>query len=316
MKPSDGRVPVRSWWAARWVREIERLGAGTPRLLQRAHALARRGAVHDLSITPGRLAGTVADGTRGDRQAEVSWAPPSDGAWRDGLARLRSEVRFTLSLLEHGLEPDVVDALEESGVALIPSMARATTRCTCRTSSDGWCAHGLAVVLAAALRADTAPDLLFDLAGRPAARVLAEVRGARGPVPERMATPTPVDPEAAVRALAAVELHPRRVPDPGRYLRHLGPPPGMDAVESLTVIVEQAAGVAWRLAAGDGAAVADEEVLLAELRAQRVADASALAAALGRDADDVRAQLDRLFEAGVVLRTGVDDRVRYRAAQA
>jgi predicted ArsR family transcriptional regulator len=83
---------------------------------------------------------------------------------------------------------------------------------------------------------------------------------------------------------------------------------------ALAAIIERAAAGAWRLAAGDGAAAADEELLLTELRAQRVATATALATALGRDAATVRAQLDELYEQGAVLRTGSGERTRYRAA--
>jgi hypothetical protein len=84
-------------------------------------------------------------------------------------------------------------------------------------------------------------------------------------------------------------------------------------VRPLVRTIERAAAGAWRLAAGEGAAAADEELLLAELRGQRVGTAASLADALGRDADEIRAELDRLFEEGTVMRTGSGDRARYRA---
>jgi len=82
----------------------------------------------------------------------------------------------------------------------------------------------------------------------------------------------------------------------------------------LEVLVERASATAWRLAAGDGAEAADEEALLAELRAQRVATVDSLAAALGRDAALVRGVLDQLYAQGTVLRTGSGERTRYRAS--
>ncbi len=114
--------------------------------------------------------------------------------------------------------------------------------------------------------------------------------------------------------LDAITLHPSEVDDPTALLRQLGPPPGVDDPEPIAALIERAAATAWRLAAGEGAEAADEEALLAELRAQRVATAASLAAALGRDEATVSEVLEALFARGEVLRTGTGGRTRYRAA--
>ena len=60
--------------------------------------------------------------------------------------------------------------------------------------------------------------------------------------------------------------------------------------------------------------VADDEVVLAELRAQQVTSAERLADALGMEADVLVDQMDRLYSAGAVLRMGTGEAARYRAA--
>ena len=145
-------------------------------------------------------------------------------------------------------------------------------------------------------------------------RALREQRGVSEPEPGAGTLDLTAGLTAGRGDLEAIALHPAPVDDPAGPFRHLGPPPGVDDEEALIALVERAAGAAWRLAAGDGADAADEELLLAERRAQRVATPGSLAEALGRDADELRAELDRLFEAGQVMRTGSGDRTRYRAA--
>jgi hypothetical protein len=120
--------------------------------------------------------------------------------------------------------------------------------------------------------------------------------------------------EPARGDLDAIELRPTPVADPAAAFSRLGPPPGVADPRPIEAIIARAAAGAWRLAAGEGAEAADEELLLTQLRAQRVASAASLADALGRDEAEVRDHLDRLFDDGVVLRTGSGERARYRAA--
>lgn len=303
-------------WGARW-REV--LTSGPPavaRDVQRGQALARRGAVTDLVIEPGRIAGRVRDDRLTEARAECCWPVPDDEVWAGAIEALASEVRFTAALLEGQLPIEALALFEAVGVALIPTAEQLTMRCTCAPQLAP-CRHLAALHVAAALRLDRTPTLLLVLRGRNREELLHAVRAERGggvapSLLDRVDVSAGI--EAARADLDAIELHPAPVVDPAALLEHLGEPPGVEDLTPLVEAVERAAATAWRLAAGDGAEAAEEEVLLAELRAQRVATVASLAAALGRAPEEVAARLDALFAAGAVLRTGAGERLRYRAS--
>jgi hypothetical protein len=198
-------------------------------------------------------------------------------------------------------------------VPLVPTAEDLRRSCTCPERSS-WCRHIAAVHTAAGLAFARDPFLLLTLRGRTRDQLLRELRAVRGDAPEPGADLDLSRGLFTARGdIDAVVLAPHPVDDPAALLLHLGDPPGVDDPWPVVQLIERAAETAWQLAAGDGDAAADEALLLAELRAQRVASAASLATALGRDDEDVRAQLDALFEAGTVLRTGSGERTRYRA---
>jgi DNA-binding transcriptional ArsR family regulator len=104
------------------------------------------------------------------------------------------------------------------------------------------------------------------------------------------------------------------VPDVTSVFERLGPPPGFEDTETLERLMADAAALAWRLAAGEGSAAADDEALLAELRAQGVATAGSIASSLGLNDETAQEALDRLYGAGAVMRMGEGTTARYRAA--
>jgi hypothetical protein len=301
-------------WGQRWRSALDELGASGARAVARGHALARRGAVAGLELTAGRASARVAEDRGGPVTTQLRWSVPDVDAWERATSALADQLRFTAALLDGDLPAGVEEVLADAGVRLIPDCDELEPRCRC-PEPETWCRHAAAVHFAVAARLDRDPTLLLRLQGRDPDVLLREVRAVTG-----SAEPPPLLIEvthglASARGdLDAIALHPLPPDDPGALLRHLGEPPGVSDERPLLALVERAAAGAWRLAAGDGAEAADEELLLAELRAQRVASADVLAAALGRDPEEVRAQLDVLFERGAVLRTGSGDRLRYRAA--
>ncbi len=314
MMATDARTEVKHWWGQRWLDALDATGPSAARGVRRGHGLARRGAVRDLRLQPGRVTGVVADERASSFEPQLRWPLPPDEAWDRALTTLGAQLRHTAALLEDELSTDLVAALAEAGVDLLPDFDVLEPRCTCAERARP-CRHLSALFVAAAVQVDRDPSLLFALRGRTRQELLEQVR--QGP---SEAVDVELDLSAGLEAargdLEAIELQPTPVGDPASLLRHLGPPPGVDDPEPLERLVERAAATAWRLAAGDGADAADEELLLAELRAQRTASAESLAAALGRDVEQLRDQLDRLFEGGEVLRTGSGARARYRAASS
>lgn len=312
--PDDGHPTASAtWWADRWLAVLDAVGPADARRVQRGQAVARRGGVEDLDIAPGRITGRVPEDRVSPYRVELAWRVPDEGAWTAAVAALAAEVRSTAALLDGQLPEDAADVLADVGVALVPEPDDLHRSCTC-TERTTWCRHVAAVHTAAGLAFARDPFLLLLLRGRTRDELLRELRADRGEAPRPGADLDLSRGLFAARGdIDGVALAPHPVDDPAALLLQLGDPPGVDDPWPVVSLIERAAATAWRLAAGDGAEAADEELLLAELRAHRVGTAELLATALGRDVDDVRAQLDALFEAGTVLRTGSGDRTRYRA---
>ena len=307
---------VRSWWARGWSAALDELGPAHSRALQQGQGLARRGAVERVRIDHGRISGQVVDDQPRPHRVELRWPEAPASAWERAVALLADEVRYVAGLLEGELPDDAGTLFARAGVPLVPTVEEVTPRCSCDARQQP-CRHAIALWSAAAAALDRDVFALLRLRGRDEPGLLAQLRTRRG-----TASTAPLGAGLdlsqglfAVRGdLSEIELQPAQVEDPAALLRQLGEPPGVEDTRPLEALVARAASTAWRLAAGEGAEVADEELLLAELRAQRVATPGSLAEALGRDAGQVREELDRLFEDGTVMRTGAGERTRYRAA--
>ncbi len=306
--------PSTTWAADRWLDLLAGVGAANARRVQRGRAAARRGAVHDLEIRRGTITGRVREDRVSPYRVELSWPVPDDHAWAAAVSALASQVRSTAALLDGQLPEEAAEVLAEVGVPLVPTADDLRRSCTC-TERTTWCRHVAAVHTAAGSAFARDPFLLLLLRGRTRDQLLGALRTHRGdPAPDPGAD---LDLTAGLYAargdIDAVVLAPHPVQDPAALVRQLGDPPGVDDPRPFVRLIERAAATAWRLAAGDGAEAADQELLLAELRAQRVGSVGSLSTALGRDEGEVREELDALFEAGAVMRTGTGEGARYRA---
>ena len=307
-------VAATTWWADAWQEVLDAAGPSAARRVQRGRAVARRGQVEDLDVRPGSITGRVREDRVAPYRVTLRWEVPDDATWEAVIEALGAELRFTAALLEGSLPADVAPLLAELGVPLTPGPEDLEVRCTCQERGR-WCRHAAAVHTAAGLVFAREPFLLLHLRGRGRDELLRALRTDRDGEGHLDAGGLDLSQglEVARGDLDAVRLSPHPVDDPAALLRQLGDPPGVEDDRELANAIARAAETAWRLAAGDGAEAADQELLLAELRAQRMGTASSLAEALARDAEDVRAQLDELFEQGTVLRTGSGERTRYRA---
>jgi uncharacterized Zn finger protein len=301
----------------RWRALLDPSGPSAARRVQRGQALARRGAVEHLRLAPGTVAATVAEDRSSPYRTELRWPLAPESAWDRAVDALRAELRFTAALLDGALPGDLVETLRTVGIELVPGYEQLESSCTCEEPHKV-CRHVAALHLGAGLLVERDPVVLLLLNGRSRDELLREVR--RGEDDTGAFVDETVDLsrglEVAHGDLDAIELRPAPVEDPAVLLRHLGEPPGVEDPEPLVRLMERAASGAWRLAAGDGSEAADQELLLAELRAQRMASAASLAEALGRDEQIITEELDRLFEAGTIMRTGSGQRARYRAASS
>lgn len=289
--------------ATAWLDTVTRGDPDRRRWLQRGRA----GAGHHVDAL--RLdAGTArlrVPVTQGRAPEVVVTVPELTGAAWDRVIEVAGRnLRSTADLLAGDLPDDLGDSN-----LLIPDEIAA------ECSADvGDCRHVAVThhVIAAAIRRD--PFRLLQLRGHRRQNLLTALRRARGVVPPDIDVEVDLANPFDARAPLRLVVHPRPPVDVTALLDRLGPPPDVDDPTPIERAIEEAAAMAWRLAAGEGGDVADDEVVLAELRAQQVTSAERLADALGMDQGACATQLDRLYESGAVLRMGTGAAARYRAA--
>lgn len=288
-------------------REYLAVVAGGSATRQRWLDRGRRGAGHHvdaLRIEPGRARLRVPS-SRGRSPEVVVTTDVLDGQdWERVIDAAGANLRSTADLLAGRLPADLATT-----DLLVPTEVSA--RCT---DDAGQCRHEAIAhhVLAVAVERD--PFRLLQWRGHRRQDLLAALRRVRGATGSTEDDSLDLSDPYAARGPLDLQVHPRPPADVTGLLDRLGPPPGIEEPFALEAAIGAAADMAWRLAAGEGTDVADDEVLLSELRAQRVTSADRLADALGLSADDVASHLDRLYSDGAVLRMGSGPAARYRAA--
>ena len=158
--PADGDRVGRGPWARLFASSVVRdEGAATA---ERGRALARAGAVHAVSVTPGEVAGRVEDGERVE-SARIATDPVPPRVWHAiarsarGNARLEEAVagRAQSVHLEHVMTLDWEEPLVPRAGGLLRS-------CTCRISG---CEHVAALAFALAAEIDREPAVLLRWRG-------------------------------------------------------------------------------------------------------------------------------------------------------
>lgn len=305
-------------WRDRWLEHVARTGPRLRQRLDQGRYLAQRGYVSNAEVASGRVHGDVREGRLRPFRAAFSAPPVDDDGWERVTEALSAELRYPAALLEGRLPGEILDVFAAVRAPLLPPPDQLDSSCTCGEAQP--CKHAAALHEVFAARLDADPFLLFELRGRDRQTMIAALRRGGGDsetvipgtVPLSDLTVGGVDEVAG--SMDEVPLHPQPTDNPAWLLAHLGPPPAVDDPHLLEALTGRTAAFAWRLAAGEGTSAADEEVLLAELRAQRMATAAGIAEALGWDPERARDELDRLFGEGRVMRTGSGERIRYRAA--
>ncbi|MBY5163539.1 hypothetical protein [Salsipaludibacter albus] len=281
--------------------------AGRDASRQRWLDRGRRGAGHHvdaLRIEPGRARLRVPS-PRGRSPEVVVTVPMLAGEdWEHVIEVAGRNLRSTADLLAGRLPEDL--ARPE---LLVPDSVEASCSADARQCPHEAVAHH---VVAVAIERD--PFRLLQWRGHRRQDLLGALRRARGAVSAGGDDSIDLSDPFTARGDLDLPVHPHPPADLTALIDRLGPPPGIEEPDELEDAIAAAAAMAWRLAAGEGGDVADDEVLLAELRAQRVTSAERLADALGLDEQVVTDHLDRLYEGGAVMRMGAGSAAKYRAA--
>ncbi|MCI0341487.1 MAG: SWIM zinc finger family protein [Planctomycetales bacterium] len=256
-----------TWWGARWINSLHRLGGAWPSRLGRGIAYARGGAVRDLKLEPG-LATALVQGRRPEPyEVRISLARLPEGVWHRVFGRLASQALYAAQLLAGEMPRDIQRVFGQCGASLFPRRPDdLRTSCTCPDVVNP-CKHVAAAhyILAEALDRD--PFLLFEMRGRSRDDILAALRSRRGavavsdspPVAEGVPAP-PIAPEEYDRSpgdLAAFGFHVAEPEVPAAALRALGPPRSWPNPDAFAATVEPLFRAATKLALE--VAMAEEE---------------------------------------------------------
>lgn len=311
-------------WSAAWLTAMGEEGRGYAERLGRGPYYVSRGAVRSLELTAGQASATFLHGRQRSQHVVLDIAPLPEDQWEAMVHTLAGELRFTAAISDDRLPPEAVPLLAAAGVDLVPSHEQVTETCNCTEGGGDPCRHIAAVHHAVAQQLDDDPFRLLRLRGRDVRTLRAALRAAR--TGEDLATAARSPEAIGIEELEDTDLfhahgdvddivlQPRRVEDPAWLFEQLGEPPGIDDSVPLEDLIVRAADTAWKIAAGDGAAVADTELLLTELRAQRMSTPPQLAEALGWDVEVVADALEQLYHDDAVMRMGDGLDAKYRAA--
>jgi uncharacterized Zn finger protein len=252
-----------TWWGQRWIAALEALGSLYENRLPRGRTYARKGAVEELTVAPGRVTAQVAGSRARPYRVGLELPVFDDATWAAITRALAARVRHAAELLDGRMPEDIDDVLAECGVSLFPSARELETRCSCPDVANP-CKHVAAVHYVLAQTFDADPFLLPTLRGRDRAALLAGLRAARsgdaGPTVRAPDDEVPLTADAldagglyaARRPLSSVTVHPHQPDDPTAGLRRLGPPPRLgSATAPLLTAVAHAAAVAWELLDGE-----------------------------------------------------------------
>lgn len=204
------RGPVsRTWWSARFVSVLERLGVGGR--LSRGRTYARSGQIVSLDVDAGAVVALV-QGTRPQpyrvRIGLRVWDKPE---WRQVEQALAADAWYAAALLAGTVPPEIEELLDGLGLSLFPASAEDLAQdCSCPDATVP-CKHLAAVFYVLAERCDADPFTLLTLRGRDRATLLERVREER----DRAAgTPAPSGPPALADLLEDFWTAPAAGPAP------------------------------------------------------------------------------------------------------
>lgn len=166
-----------TWWSKAMLRTVEEAAFSTAEL-RRGRALARSGAVGAITVSEGSYVAAVLE--REDAFTVTGTVPPLDARDQALLVELIGAEAGRIGALMSGDLPHAfVEALEETGVELLPHPGELGTACTC----EGWldpCPHALAVLTQVAWLAQRDPFVLLLLRGLGRDEVLARLHELAG----------------------------------------------------------------------------------------------------------------------------------------
>ncbi|MBP2368784.1 SWIM zinc finger family protein [Pseudonocardia parietis] len=168
---------ARTWWSARFLSVLERLGVGGR--LSRGKTYARSGQIVSLDVDAGAAVALV-QGTRPQpyrvRIGLRVWDKPQ---WRRVEEALAADAWYAAALLSGTVPPEIEELLDGLGLSLFPAAGGDLAQdCSCPDATVP-CKHLAAVFYVLAERCDTDPFTLLTLRGRDRTTLLERLREER-----------------------------------------------------------------------------------------------------------------------------------------
>ena len=169
---------VKSWWATRWIKAMERvMDRGR---LTRGRRYARRGQVLSLVEGTDGVVGTVQGSRKRPYKITIDIKPFSEKQWGRVIEGLANRPIFMAQLLAGEMPQDIEEAFSAVKLSLFPAKANDLSQnCNCPDWASV-CKHLAAVHYILAERFDEDPFLLFRLRGKTEDQLLAALRKLQG----------------------------------------------------------------------------------------------------------------------------------------
>lgn len=161
-----------TWWGARWIEALEKLGANYASRLARGKTYARTGRTHDFVVGPGGATAQVTGSGDAPCVVRIALAELDDETWKGAIAAMAAEARFAAELLAGEMPRSIDRAFRAAGASLFPGKeADLETSCSCPDWANP-CKHVAATHYVLGDAIDRDPFLLFELRGRSRSEVL------------------------------------------------------------------------------------------------------------------------------------------------
>ena len=181
---------VKNWWAARWIKTLEKLlNAGR---LTRGRSYARKGQVLQIKAGKQGIEAKVQGSRPSPYKVTIALKPLTDQQWEKVIDALAAHAIFTAQLLAGEMPQEIEEAFAAAGVNLFPDKPNELiTSCSCPDPANP-CKHVAATHYILGEQFDEDPFLLFHLRGRSQETLMTALRAKRA-----AATPTLAETRAA-----------------------------------------------------------------------------------------------------------------------
>ena len=163
-----------TWWGRAWIDALENTSMDAGRLT-RGRTYARRGAVEQITVTPGLAKAKVQGSRPRPYSSSVGVKQLSDKDWERFLNTVAARAAHIAALLDRDMPPGLVEDAHAAGIRLLPGVGDVEPDCSC--PDWGWpCKHASALCYQIARLLDVDPFVLLLLRGRGEQELMDELR--------------------------------------------------------------------------------------------------------------------------------------------